>query len=298
MIEEQDRQQSENNSLKGYKILLIIMTVILAGLSFLYFQQTRSLRGDRDSLSIAKDTLESRLKDLRFDLDNLRTENETINQSLTIEKHRADSLIDRFQKEASWNRSKVKQYEKELGLLRTVMGGYVRQIDSLNQINSKLTKENVQIRRDLSTERQRAEVAEENAQELSSKIRKGSIVKARSISLKALNNSDKEVTRANRAARLRVDFVLSGNELATPGERDVIVRIIAPSGFLLTNSQSASFEFEGENLAFTASRRIDYQNDDLSVSLYFNGTGITDGKYLVEIYMDGYLAGTSEVILR
>lgn len=297
MIEDIDRQP-ENNSLKGYKILIIILAVILVALSALYFNNVNKLRKENAAMEIEGDTLQSRLKDIMFDFDNLKTENDTINKSLSIERQRADSLMDRLKKERNWNYAKVKKYEKELGTLRTIMRGYVRQIDSLNQINTKLSRENIAYRKELTTQKLRAETAEEQAQELSSKIRKGSIVKARDISLKALNSSDREVTRAKRATRLRVDFILSANELATPGERTVFVRIIGPDGYVLASSQRAMFDYEGEKLTFSASRDIDYQNQDLSVSVYYNGEGIVNGKYKVIIYMDGYLIGSTEVILR
>ena len=51
-------------------------------------------------------------------------------------------------------------------------------------------------------------------------------------------------------------------------------------------------------MIYTASREIDYQNDDLDVGLFYNGDGIVSGKYSVQIYMDGYLIGSTEMILK
>jgi hypothetical protein len=73
---------------------------------------------------------------------------------------------------------------------------------------------------------------------------------------------------------LKVDFVLSANELANPGERTVYIRITSPDGYLLT-TDAATFDFEGSPTIYTASREVDYQNDDLDVGLYYNGDGIT-----------------------
>lgn len=114
----------------------------------------------------------------------------------------------------------------------------------------------------------------------------------------SLSSSDKEVTRASRASRLRVDFVLSANELAIPGERNVYARITAPDGYIMANGANAVFDFEGDKLTCSAVREVDYQNLDLPVGLYYNGSGITGGKYKVAIFMDGYQIGSSEVIMR
>ena len=52
----------------------------------------------------------------------------------------------RLKKERSWSLAKIKQYEKEVGTLRTIMRGYIKQIDSLNTLNKQLIEENVSFR--------------------------------------------------------------------------------------------------------------------------------------------------------
>ena len=170
--------------------------------------------------------------------------------------------------------------------------------DSLNTLNQKLVNENITYRKQITSARLRADKAEEKAQELSTKVQKGAVIRARDIALVALNRSDKVVSRAARAERLRVDFVLVGNELSQPGERNVYARIIGPDGYVLANRSNAAFNYEGDMITYSATRQVDYQNEDLSVSLFYNGTGITGGKYQVMIYIDGHLIGSNEIILR
>ena len=158
--------------------------------------------------------------------------------------------------------------------------------------------ENVSLRKQITSARLRADMAEEKASELSTKVQKGAVIRARDIALLALNNSDKVVSRANRAARLRVDFVLVGNELTTPGERNVYAQITGPDGYILANSSNDLFDYEGDMITYSATRQVDYQNDDLYVSLFYNGAGITAGKYSVRIFIDGHLIGSNEIILR
>lgn len=292
---EEMNQPQENKSIKGYQIVVVIMIVILAALSFMYFKQVRELKAE---YQIEKDTLTNRLTNLMFDYDNIRTTNDTISHSLEMQRGKADSLMTRLSKERSLNRSKIKQYENELGTLRTVMRGFVKQIDSLNTLNTKLIGENVEYRKQVTTERLRADKAEEKADELDVKVRKGAVIRARDIALLALNERDKDVTRASRAARLRIDFVLSGNELSKPGSRNVYVRLTGPDGYILANSANALFSYEGDRISYSATREIDYQNQDLPVSIYYNGSGITGGKYKVAVYMDGYLIGSNEIVMR
>ena len=209
------------NSLKGYKIVVIILTVIIAALSFQYYRQVNKLRGSEADLMVVRDTLQNRLSAIAFDLSNLKTENDTINQNLIIERHKADSLLNKLKQERSWSYAKIKQYERELGTMRTVMQGYIHQIDSLNQLNIALSNENIQVKKELASTRLRAETAEEGRQELQALVRKGAVVTARDIDLKALNARDQQVQRARRATRLRVDLILNANPMASVGERSI-----------------------------------------------------------------------------
>lgn len=275
--------------------MIIIMAVILVALSAIYFMQVKQMQED---FAIERDTLTSQLTSLLNDYDTLKTLNDTLSVHYEGERQKADSLLQTLQKERRLSYAKIREYEKKMTYMREVMTGYIRQIDSLNTINKKLVSENSSIRKKILDYRLRAESAEEKSQELSTKVRQGSVIRARDIRLVALSKSDREVSRANRAERLRVDLVLVGNELSTPGERNVYTQIIGPDGYPLVNGSNALFDFEGSSITYSAMRSVDYQNNDLNVSLFYNGPGITSGKYQVKIYTDGHMIGSSEISLR
>ena len=285
-------------SIRGYRIVIIILAVILAAISVLYLNIHRQQQQDYELLVIDRDSIQNNLSDLTTEFDRRQTANDRISANLDAERLRADSLMQRLKKERSWNLSKIKQYEKEVGTLRSIMTGYLRQIDSLNTLNKKLIDENVSFRKEISTATLRAEVAEEKAAELDNKVRQGSVLSARGIRLVALNAKNKEVSRVKNADRLRTDFVLTANALATPGDKTVYVRITAPDGYVISNESVPTFEYEGERLTYSASREVDYQNEDLGIGIFCNGSGFTAGTYTVQLYCDGRLIGESEIPMR
>lgn len=289
------QNNQERKSVKGYQILIIILAVILAAVSLLYFNQVKNMKQD---FQVERDTLTSRLSNLKFEYDNVKTENDTMSYNLNVERERVDSLLQRLTSERSFNRAKIREYETKLGAMREVLTGYVKQIDSLNTLNKQLITENVEYRKQVTTERLRADKAEEKADELGTKVRKGAVIRAREIALVPLSRNDREVSRAARAERLRISFVLTANELAMPGERNVYVRVTGPDGYVLTTNTNALFNFEGDMITYTAAREVDYQLEDLSVSLFYNGSGITGGTYRVSVYMDGNLLGSNDILLR
>lgn len=281
-------------STKGYRILTIILVVILIVVSFILLRQTNQLKRENKITSGERDSIIMEYQNLRTDFDTLQIENANIDR----DRMRLDSLVGRLQNERNLNYNQLRKYEQELSTMRSIMRRYVHQIDSLNQLNRALTAENINVRQQVNVEKLRADAAEEMAGELSKKVQTGALVKARDIRLVALRANDREVSRASRAERLRVDFILSANDITTPGLRNVYARIAGPDGYVLAGDTESLFDFEGDKITYSATREIDYQNQDLAVSLYYNGAGIVSGTYTVEIYMDGARTGIGETILK
>ena len=287
-------QEAVNKSIRGYRIVIILLTVILAGIAALYFNINRQQQRDYQLLQIDRDSIQSNLSDLINEYDSLKFSNDTIAAKLV----EANQMMEQLKRERRWNYAKIKEYEKEVGTLRSVMRNYLKQIDSLNNLNKKLVAENVSYRKEISTAKLRADVAEEKASELENRVRQGAVLRARDINMVCLNARDKEVTRVKTATTLRVDFAISSNELAAPGNREVYMVIKSPDGYLLTSESMPTFEFQGMKMGYTASREVDYQNEDVDVSIYYRGGGFTTGQYNIEIYTDNNLIGSGSVSLR
>ena len=209
-------------------------------------------------------------------------------------------MLEKLQKEKTYNYNELNRYKRELATLKDVMKGYLRQIDSLNNINKHLQAQNISYKREISTAQLRADVAEEKAEELNSKVRIGSVIRARGIAMSPLNAKSKAVTRVKNAERLRVDFELTANELAEPGQKTVYVRIISPDGYLLSADNVITFSFEGDALLASAERTVDYENNDVPVSIFYdyNRKGLSAGTYKVQLYTEGRLIGENDVYLR
>ncbi len=292
--EEKEANDAVKKSLRGYRVVIILLAIILAGVSALYFNINRQQSNDMKLLQQDRDSIQSDLSGLIVEYDNMKFKHDTI--SMQLEK--ANEMMEQLKRERRWNYAKIKEYEKEVGTLRSVMRNYLKQIDSLNNLNKKLVAENVTYRKEISTARLRADVAEEKASELANRVRQGAVLRTRSISMVALNANDKEVSRVKNATTLRVDFAITPNELAAPGNRKVYVCIKSPDGYLLTSESMPTFEFQGMNIGYSAVREVDYQNEDVAVSIYYRGSGFTEGQYSIEIYTDGNMIGSGSVSMR
>ena len=292
--------ERNERSIKGLKTMLLIAAILLlpaAYFSISYIVKYRSIKEDYAIVESARQLFEEQNALLQKDAESLVHELEELkdrNDTMMIKYQEAVTMLEQLQKERTYNYNQLAKYKKEVETLRGVMKGYLRQIDSLNTINSNLQAENVAYKKEITTAQLRADVAEERADELGTKVRIGSVIRTSAVRIVALNDNSKEVRRIKQAARLRVDFELTANELAEPGEKSIYICITAPDGYVLSSEDMILFMYEGEEMMASAVRKVDYENQSVPVSIYYDGTHFEKGTYRVDVYIDGRHSGSQE----
>jgi hypothetical protein len=114
-----------------------------------------------------------------------------------------------------------------------------------------------------------------------------------------LNKRDKKTERIRSAIKVRVDFLLRANNVAPAGEKKIFLRLIRPDQVVLGSPEMEMMESEGEQLPVSASRIINYENEDLPVSIFWANDGeIVPGEHRVELFSDGKLIGSSSFVLK
>ena len=286
----------ENNTLKKIMYALIAVAVLLAGaLAYIWYQKTTLV----NELTIDKEELTAQMIELQNDYATLSSDYDTINSQLDSSREEVSQLIERIKKTEATNRSKMRQYEKELGTLRSIMRNYIVQIDSLNTLNKKLTADAAAARREAAESRKREAELNKTVESLSGQVAAGSVIKARGIRIEAYNASDKVTDRSSRVVRLLTSLSLVENDLAPKGPVRIYIRVKGPDGILLTNSTQRTFEVDGEPMICSASREVDYQGKEVDLSIYLNDIPeYVKGIYTVEAYTEQTLLGSAELMLR
>ncbi len=121
--------------------VLAALVVVLAGILIYVLSQKTELKENVQVLTVDKQSLTEQLTQLQSDYATLSSTNDTINSELEIEREKVASLIEKLKKTQANDQAKLRKYEKELGTLRSIMRGYIKQIDSLNQLNISLKQE-------------------------------------------------------------------------------------------------------------------------------------------------------------
>ena len=296
-IEREEREKkNRNGGLKTATIALAVAALALGGaLAWVWSQKS----GLVNELEDEKTELTQQLLNLQNDFENLNSDYENINSQLDTSREQVALLIDKLSKTEATNRAKIRQYEKELGTLRSIMRGYIVQIDSLNTLNKQLTADAAAARREAAESRQANETLTKQVENLSGQVAAGSVVKARGLHLEAYNGSDRATDRSSRVTYFVATLTLAQNELAERGPIRVYVRVKDPNGVILLNNNSTDFTVGGETMTASASREVDFEGDDLEVSIYVKDMSeLGKGIYTVEAYTEKASLGRAELMLR
>jgi hypothetical protein len=290
---------AEPKSNKGLLILLIILVLgfgaaIIVLMSKLNNQKQQSTE-IQNILEDEKSSLQKDLNDLIGEYDGLKSDNDSMNNLISGQQEKIKRLLTL---QAS-NVELVTKYKKELGTLREVLKSYIAQVDSLNTRNQQLVSENNEITTKL--DQARTENVEKSGKidELSSQVQKGSILSTSNLIATTLNKRGKEENNASKTTKVKVCFTVRENKLAKSGTKDIYIRIMRPDGAVIAYSEADLFDFEGQQIVFSAKRQIEYENKDIDVCIYWdNNQQLIVSKYTVDIFADTHLIGSTTFELK
>ena len=298
-LERIEREERERKEKKGPRTVMTILACVAAALAlvlgYMLYQRSTLVK----ALESEKSELAQQMKDLQEDFSSLSSDYENINHQLDTSREQVAMLIEKLNKTEATNRAKIRQYEKELGTLRTIMKGYIVQIDSLNTLNKKLTADAAAARREAAEARSANEELTQQVETLSTQVSAGKVLKARAIALNPYYSNNKIGDRHSRVHYLVANLTLVENSLADHGPLRVYVRVKDPEGILLMNNESSQFSLKGEVLQATASREVDYEGAEVDMSIYINDIQeFVKGVYTLEVYTEQSLLGRAECMLR
>lgn len=247
-----------------------------------------------------KESLEREYTDMLAQYDALQTDNKQISGELEQEKMKIKEMLEEIKGLKNANYYQISQYKKELGTLREIMRSYIVQIDSLNTRNKLLAEENKQVKTDFQKVKSEKDVLQQKTEDLTQKVDVASALRAINISPLPINEKGKEVTKARKLTKVKTCFTLTENAIAKTGNRIVYIRIARPDKEILPNPEGAMFDFNGEQILYSARREIDYENKDVDMCIYWANTGIelTEGVYTVDIFSEGKSIGTATFALK
>lgn len=203
-----------------------------------------------------------------------RLQIEKLNQELKNQKHKSAA--------------EIKKLKDEISTLRNLLRHYVEEINRLNQENQALRSENAEIKDQNQQLTSRVQETTRRNEVLSERMTLAEKLNVTGLTLTPLNKKGKQEKKVQKARQMKVTFTIPQNNSTPVGEKTIYLRIVSPSGQLLGNG--GSFSFEGTTLQATAKKVVEYAGEEIGgVTIYWDvDTALSPGSYTVELFADNY----------
>ncbi len=312
-------------------IVVVALLAVNAVLLFNKYSQDQIIVKQKSEIAEAdklKIELEKQYHEALAELEEMRTGNQDLNALIDQQKEELrqqrlkinallanEGNLDRARAEVKNLTAKVRKYISQAELLKSENDDLrgenellATQTDQLTQtlenersINDQLANEN----EDLATTK--SQLTQENSR-LTDKVTLASVINVKEISVTGMKkrNNGKLVKKryAKNVDQLRVCFSTEANNVTYPGVEEFFVRIISPIGETMAIDDLGSGvlvdKSTGDEIRYTSIKEYDYNNDETEICFNWNPNvgNFQNGKYQVEIYNKGHLAGKSTFDLK
>ena len=274
----------------------IVAILALGGVAvwlFMNLQEQKVVNQEMQELAeLDKQEMENEYERFALQYSEMRTQinNDSIVAQLTQEQLRTQQLLEELKQVKANDAREIARLKKELATVRDVLRSYIRQVDSLNQLNIALRDENSQIKNELEVTNRAVEGLQTEKASLSEKVAIAAQLDATGIAMTLLNKRGKEAKKMKDCKQIQVSFTIAKNVTATNGTRTIYVRIQTPNGNVLN---AGSFNYENTSLEYSMRKNIEYTGEETPVSTFWNVNEYLDGgDYRVSIFADGNMIGS------
>ena len=286
------------------RVLLVVIAALVLACGYLAYQvvdQTETIEQvetENTELERERESLLFDLEKMRFSYDTLKTENAMMLSEIADQRAQIDELMSRV-KNSNWSLSKAR---KEAETLRSIMQGYVVTIDSLNQLNVALLRENEEMRDQVETVEERnrdLRARQENMEEI---ISTGKVLQAaglQAVGLRILSGGkQRETDRASRTNMIRLCFTLLENRIAEPGNKTLHLQVQSSDGAILRPGTGIEPNTP-TGTPVSATRIIDYAKERIDACIFFTPPGeMAEGIYLIRLLEGDQVIGETDLELK
>ena len=302
----EENQTNNGKSIStGGIVGIVIAFIVVAGIAVFYMLSWQKSQQNIEEMTqlfeIEKEEMENEYSGFAVQYDEMKVHlsNDSLIRQLDREKQRTQQLLEELRQTKATNAAEITRLKKELTTVRTVMRTYVRQIDSLDQINKQLAKENSRVKQQYQEQTkvvQQLTVDKEKAEE---KVALASQLDAAAITVTPHNKRGKEEHKVKNVTQFVVNFTIVKNITVKTGEKIVYLRITKPDGEPLFKDASNTFKYENVNLEYSAKKYIEYTGEQQEVTMYWDVEEyLSAGTYNAYLFVDGVMIGEQSVTLN
>ncbi|PWS32836.1 hypothetical protein [Pedobacter paludis] len=297
--------QNVNKGDRNKIYFLVIVIVALIGTNAFLFFKDRQQSQKFVTVSTEKDKLRLEVEKIEVELDKVNALNLDLGEKLESEQKLAREKIAELK--TALEKGQITQGEldkayTQISELKVFVKNYNDQILQLQRDNIFLKNSRDSLESTLKTMSGRASNLENENSSLNAKVKTAAALKLQTAEIIAFRTKSSgkkiEVTKSSSAEKLSVRFNIVPNELAEKGHHNIYLRVFDPAGNLLAN-ESNRFEADGQEMQFSHSIFINYNNDESTYVIdWQNPKPFIKGIYTVILYADGNTLGKAQIELK
>jgi len=304
-MENQAGQPKKNSNVIYF--LIVVVLALLGTDVYLYLQKNKSdtkivyQEDEKNRLKIELDSLEAQIEQVNTGKAKMSAELRAKNDSLESKIHELRIQLDK----GKLTKAELSKAQEDVKQLRYFVANYTAQIEELKKQNSSLSAERDTLKTNLATTTQKATTLEAQNKDLDSKVTIAKALKVGKMDIVAykVKSSGKEVeeTRAKPTTKLKINFTVAPNSLADKALHDVYVRVLDPTGNLITDANSGNFTADGQTLQYTYKTSIDFKDDGSAFPIDWKSPTnppFQKGMYTVILYSDNSTMGQGTITLK
>jgi predicted nucleic acid-binding Zn-ribbon protein len=311
-------------------IAIILLLVVNAYLMYDKFNQDKIIEKQKKELKEAnslKNDLEEEYYEALSELEDMKTDNEELNQLIEEQKGKLKDQKDQIDRLLIDKRD-LAQARKRLDDLKENVDQYITEIERLHEENRQLSEKNQSLsqqnrqlsdqvtkeqaeKKELELERQsllsdQAQM-ESKQKEMEEKIDRASVIQVKELDVQGFKVANSGKLRKRRKARnidlVKICFTTTANPVADAGEEDFYVRIINPIGETIAVEALGSGVIESqknrEMIRYTQFTSISYEQKPKEICVDWKAaTPFMEGLYEIEVYNKGFRAGKTTFEMR
>lgn len=273
-------------------VAALVVMIVRSGSLKAENEELQELKELAELAELDKEEMENDYERLTIQYGEMITQinNDSLIAQLTQEQLRTQQLLQELKDVKATDAREITRLKRELATVREVLRSYIRQVDSLNQVNQQLVAENDRVRDELAQQSQANEGLRQQNQNLSEKVDIAAQLDATGITMTPLNKRNSKAKKMKDCKVIQVAFNIARNVTAANGNRTLYVRIQTPGGAVLSGG---TFSYEGRQLEYSMKRVVEYAGEEMSVTANWQvGEYLEAGEYRVSIFADGNMIGT------
>jgi hypothetical protein len=284
--------------------LVIVIAALIGTNAYLFFKDRQ--QSERFvTVSTEKDKLRLEVEKIEVELDKVNALNLDLNDKLVEEQKLAREKIAELKEALEKGQITQGELDKanvQINELKTFVKNYNDQIIQLQKDNIFLKNSRDSLENAIKNMGNRATNLETENTALNAKVKTAAALKVKDADIIAFRTKSSgkkvEVTKTSTAEKLSVRYNIIPNELAEKGHHNIYLRVFDPAGNLLAED-SNRFEADGQDMQYSHSIFIDYNNDETTYTIdWTNPKPFIKGIYTVILYTDGSTMGKAQIDLR